>query len=331
MNEQLGRRLTFRKPSENVNINMRATMISCLGVRVVDHHGKSKKVGFLAIKDRIWGILQSRKGNFLSKADSCYDCTVLVRNNRSASCRSLEEMGTDMHSKKARGIGFRDMKVFNLALLAKRGWRLLSYPDSLYSKVIKVRYFSRSNFLDATLGYKYNYSWFSMLSAQGLLKKGMGWRIGSGKSAMVNSEWIPTGRRLKKPIHRRNHRGMLWSRSIPLPIVSRPDTQVWWPSKDGVFSVQSCYWLGSFGSINRWKETLVGQTDDVWNTISRLKAPHKLKNFALASMFWIASSQRYVVNSSWCERCNIGVEDDFHCLIGCPESDVAWISSSLLA
>ena len=36
------------------------------------------------------------------------------------------------------GMGFHNFQAFNLAMLAKQGWRLLSNPESLYSKVYKV-------------------------------------------------------------------------------------------------------------------------------------------------------------------------------------------------
>ena len=31
------------------------------------------------------------------------------------------------------GMGFRELSLFNMALLARQGWRLVQYPDSLVS------------------------------------------------------------------------------------------------------------------------------------------------------------------------------------------------------
>ncbi|KAK2639321.1 hypothetical protein Ddye_027116 [Dipteronia dyeriana] len=52
-------------------------------------------------------------------------------------------------SKEEKGLGFRDLKIFNRALLTKQYWRLMKNLDSLAGKVLKSCYFSDSNFLDA--------------------------------------------------------------------------------------------------------------------------------------------------------------------------------------
>ena len=45
------------------------------------------------------------------------------------------------------GMGFRDMHLFNKAMLGKQGWRLTTRPDSLCAKVLKGRYFHDGDFL----------------------------------------------------------------------------------------------------------------------------------------------------------------------------------------
>lgn len=50
------------------------------------------------------------------------------------------------------GIGFRDLHDFNLALLAKQGWRLMTNDSCLMTRVIKAIYFKRRNFLNSNTG-----------------------------------------------------------------------------------------------------------------------------------------------------------------------------------
>ena len=62
------------------------------------------------------------------------------------------------------GLGFRDLKAFNLALLAKQGWHLQMNNNSLVHRVLKARYFPNTDFLHAKLGIKPLFAWRSILS-----------------------------------------------------------------------------------------------------------------------------------------------------------------------
>ncbi|XP_031090962.1 uncharacterized protein LOC115995954 [Ipomoea triloba] len=82
--------------------------------------------------------------------------------------------------KKYGGMGFKRIHEFNIALLAKQGWRLLIKPDSLVGKLLKARYFPRCGFLEAQLGCNPSYIWRSILAGQQVLKQGVARTIGDG-------------------------------------------------------------------------------------------------------------------------------------------------------
>ncbi|KAL4366662.1 hypothetical protein GQ457_05G023520 [Hibiscus cannabinus] len=80
------------------------------------------------------------------------------------------------------GMGFQNLSKFNVALLAKQGWRIINHPSSLLAKVMKARYFPNSDFLSAQLGSSPSYTWRSIVSVKGLLEEGLRWRIGTGSN-----------------------------------------------------------------------------------------------------------------------------------------------------
>ena len=46
-------------------------------------------------------------------------------------------------------MGFQDLRLFNLALLAKQGWRLQTNSSSLFYRVYEAKYFPSYDFVDA--------------------------------------------------------------------------------------------------------------------------------------------------------------------------------------
>lgn len=57
------------------------------------------------------------------------------------------------------GMGFRDLMLFNQALLAKQAWRLIVYPESLCAKVLKAKYFPAGNLLYTVVAGKASQTW----------------------------------------------------------------------------------------------------------------------------------------------------------------------------
>lgn len=90
------------------------------------------------------------------------------------------------------GLGFRDLKLFNLALLTKQMWRLIHFPSSLLARILKGRYYRNSSPLEVEKSNAPSFGWSSILAAKDLLKKGLRRTIGTGEKTYVwNDPWIP--------------------------------------------------------------------------------------------------------------------------------------------
>lgn len=79
------------------------------------------------------------------------------------------------------GLGFRDLKCFNLAMLAKIGWRLVCQPQSLLGQVLQDKYHHGVDFLEAHLGRKERYL-VGQTGSKGWVKVAGGqWRARPGR------------------------------------------------------------------------------------------------------------------------------------------------------
>ncbi|MCI64501.1 RNA-directed DNA polymerase (Reverse transcriptase), partial [Trifolium medium] len=45
------------------------------------------------------------------------------------------------------GLGFRNLHLFNMAMVAKQGWKLMTQPETLVARIYKARYYPNSLFL----------------------------------------------------------------------------------------------------------------------------------------------------------------------------------------
>ena len=105
-------------------------------------------------------------------------------------------------AKKDEGLGFQDLKCFNLALLAKQCWRLLHNHDSLLYKIYKAKYFPNNSFLEATVPSHSSYAWRSITHGRELIKQESCWRVGNGSLINIwTDRWLPsdTNQRILSP------------------------------------------------------------------------------------------------------------------------------------
>lgn len=135
---------------------------------------RSKKETFSFIKDQIWKKINSWSNKCFSKVGrevlikpvlqfipSYFMCLFtfpwslcdeiekkkyelfLVGHSRSHS-KGINWFSWDKLSihNKVGGISFKSLGTFNLAMLGKQGWRNLTHPDTLISRMYKARYFS---------------------------------------------------------------------------------------------------------------------------------------------------------------------------------------------
>ena len=100
--------------------------------------------------------------------------------------------GNFTHKKRRGGMGFPDLRAFNLAMLSKQAWRLTQDTHSLFYRVYKARYFPNCSFMMAELGSNLSFVWRSLLAARDIIYSGSQWRVGDGRDIGVfTHKWLP--------------------------------------------------------------------------------------------------------------------------------------------
>ncbi|KAM1633707.1 hypothetical protein ACFXTN_010725 [Malus domestica] len=97
----------------------------------------------------------------------------------------LAVMGEYVSFKRQWWSWFRSLYDFNLAFLAKQGWRLVQNPDSLASQLLKAKYFPHNSLYQASLGSAPSVCWQGILVARSILERGSRWRVGNGNSIRI--------------------------------------------------------------------------------------------------------------------------------------------------
>ncbi|KAL0445036.1 UNVERIFIED_CONTAM: putative mitochondrial protein [Sesamum latifolium] len=271
-------------------------------------------------------------------------------------------LGITCSSKLDGGLGFHNLEAFNLALLAKQLWRLLSRPDSLVSQVLKAKYFPRSHLLEARLGARPSYTWRSIWVALDLFRADCCWRIGTGHAVNIwqdpwiprtpsfriitpqpsNCPWMNVSNLLLTSTREWNEvviSALFWPEDrdyilqIPLSFSSVPDLLIWHYSPNGIFSVRSAYHLAlsldspAGSSTGRWNSR-------VWRALWQAYIPNKAKVFmwrAIQNILPTASNlaKRLKSDSVVCPFCDFSAETPIHSLLYCSFARQVWALSGL--
>lgn len=74
-------------------------------------------------------------------------------------------------AKEGGGLGFKKLKDFNVAMLAKQGWRLLNNSNPLVTNLMRAKYYPDGDFLNAKLEQNSSYVWRSAMAAKNVITR----------------------------------------------------------------------------------------------------------------------------------------------------------------
>jgi len=222
--------------SRNTPMDCQGRIATILGVKQVLGTGKylrlpsmigrSKKVTFKFVKDRIWNRINSWSSRSLSQAGReiliksvlqsipSYVMSIFLLpgtfiseiekmlnafwwGHKSANSRGLHWLSWERLSvpKTFGGMGFKSLRAFNLAMIGKQIWKMVTNPNALITRLLKARYYPHSDFFSAFIGHNPSYVWRSLWNTRDFIKRGLKWSIGTGETISVwNEPW------LKEPI-----------------------------------------------------------------------------------------------------------------------------------
>jgi hypothetical protein len=255
------------------------------------------------------------------------------------------------------GLGFRDMHLFNQALLARQAWRLIQKPDSLCAKVLKARYYPHGNILDTVFYADPSPVWKGVEFGLELLKVGIINRIGDGrKTQIMRDQWLPRDSGLKITALKKNSRkrwvnqlinteDRSWNTTllhelfhehdtqailrIQLPQQEQADRVAWHYETNGLFSVKSAYRL-AYSLKHQLRDFTSSSTNtdgdrSLWNCVWKAEVPPKVRVFGwrLATDTLATKNNKFKRNLEVCSRCSIcgaADEDAYHAAVKCTKA-----------
>ncbi|KAM5569502.1 hypothetical protein ABKV19_016829 [Rosa sericea] len=378
--------------SRNVPVETQQVLAAIVGVECVEEHdrylglpmrvGKSKTQIFQYIKEKLSNKLENWKAKILSCAGKeilikavaqtmplyAMNCYLLPKtlcddvhklcasffwgdtnDKRKIHWRSWERLCLTKHEG---GMGFKNIYAYNLAMLAKQGWRIVTNPTSLIARLYKARYFPHNNFWQAELGDAPSFSWRSILAGRPVLKAGTKWRIGDGLQVNIWREnWIPNCPQylLQRPVdtlveivadlidsHSRQwipdivhavfHPNVAEKvLSIPLSRRTALDRYYWHLERRGDFTVKSAYWIARPQALNNVLVTTSNGDPfkEIWRRLWKAQVPGKVQICVWRACCNLLPTRERLTTKGYegeirCLLCNYMIEDTGHLFCKCP-------------
>ncbi|XP_004310201.1 PREDICTED: uncharacterized protein LOC101298860 [Fragaria vesca subsp. vesca] len=388
--------------SRNVAREAQDRLASLLGVERVDKHDKylglptelsySKKESFQYIMDKTRDKMKNWKDKTLSAAKKEVMIKAVVQSVPTYVMSVLEvlkhicnemhrcmaefwwgdsDRGRKIHwvawdkmcaPKNEGGLGFRNMELFNQALLAKKGWRIINSLDSLVTRTLKAKYFPSGHFLKAEMGSDASYVWRSLLKGRDLLRKGIRYHVGNGESISVwHDPWI-----LRPCTFKTYSTVMEGLEDLKVADLIDPDTRVWmvdWLNelffedevevislsfrnpddqliwhydKHGLYTVRRGYYTARCALVSQQQASTSAPRNscDKWKAVWKVKVQPKIKCFIWrllkdSSSTRSALAHRIALEDQSCLFCRCAQETSMHVFKDCQVIACMWLCSPL--
>ncbi|KAL4298226.1 hypothetical protein GQ457_12G014210 [Hibiscus cannabinus] len=225
--------------------------------------------------------------------------------------------------KAAGGLGFKDLHLFNIALLGKQLWRLLSTPDSLLCRTLRAKYFPDGDLFGASAPARSSFAWKGLHHVMLRLRDGFFWTLGvNSQVCLFRDRWGgfsplaldgDTIDREELPLRCRDF-------MVPISL-DRADMLVWGDHDSGLYTVRLGY------LFLRRPPSPPGPPPRLWKILAKLPTIPKVRSFR-----WRCGRDALPVGSRLrdaglsdgaCPLCGFGFEDVLHVLRDCPDSSTA--------
>ncbi|GMI74877.1 hypothetical protein like AT4G29090 [Hibiscus trionum] len=264
-------------------------------------------------------------------------------------------------------MGFRNLRLFNKALVSKLTWKVIRNPESLLSQVLRGIYFPNGNIFEAPKSSNPSWAWSGIREGIKIIKKGSLWRVGNGKristwsdnwipkvkgfritssppegfpapsvSSLIRSDWTWNETKIQELCSPTETKAIL---SILIGGPNVQDVLIWAGNKNREYSAKSGY---------RFMEEEARETNqpssseeilnkkELWNSVWKIQVPSKIRAFLWRLCHDIVPTKstlraRFHGNlqdQDNCPHCYQHQESAEHILFFCPFAQATWRASA---